>query len=1274
MKAEWGGKANFASFTSQARGVAIFFTKNLALDIIEESIFADKSGNFIVLNVKYENHIITLACIYGPNNDDPNYYANVVFPETELCQQTSDFTVMGGDWNVTLSQDLDTFGYNTENNVNAKNQILSSVENLGLVDVFRTLNPDIKRFSWRQFGGNKRARLDFFLISATLLPFIDKADIFPGLQSDHSMPVLDIDFTRFHRGRGFFKFNSSLLSDPEYVKLIIEAIRNVAVQYAEDIYDQNYLKNATPEQLQLLVYTLDPQLLLEVLLLEIRGKTIAFCSWKKKTRNAAHMRALRKLELAEMNSDWEPDNEQLRKQMDEARQEVAEYTSKAAEGAECRSRVQWHVEGEKPSKFFCHLEKYNALQKYIPNLITKDEAGHDKFHTNQKDIENETFKFYQDLYKSQESMLNYQTIDEFLGPNEQLVHCHCQDLLGSERQLILCHCQPTRPKLSREEAERLEGKISIEEATKYMKQCRLDASPGSSGFTGGFYKFFWRNLKHFIVNSLNYAYETGNLSITQKLGVIILLPKPEKDKRYLTNWRPISLLNHVYKILSGVLTERLKPTLESIIHVDQKGFVAGRYIGECIRNTYDVLEYAKSKNRAGMLLLIDFEKAFDSISHSFIIKCLYFFGFGFSFIKWINVILNDVSSCINHCGNISDRFRIERSCRQGDPISPYLFIICVEILAMKIREEGSVKGFKVGKFEQKLDFYADDLTAYLDGSEGSLVSILNILDKFRQISGLKINLSKCKAVWIGKYRNNDFQLCKDLKLIWTNKFKLLGVDFDSDLATMDNNFYVKLDEIEKLYKCWLYRHLTPFGKITIIKSMALSKLSHVAMVCPNMDPEILQRLNNMSFKFLWNNKPDRLKRSTSILPLELGGLNMPDIGAFWLSLKLSWTRRFMAKNCLWQKILSLNLLYQNHDMFDVWYGGPSLISSIAEKMTNLFWREILTAIAIFSNNVHFAHPYFFYNLNIFDNPLFSINNIELKSSDFLNLWNKKVCQVGDFFKRGETHPVILTLREFNEKYNFNVNFLNYHRIKAIIINAAQKLNNKIFDNNASDIQAPKLPLIHKLSCMQAKGCRVFYTVLKSRDWTGASSVDCENKWQTELGTNFSVDFWNRIWKINKYSIVSNKLKWINLQITRFILPTNYTVNKYNPNQDPRCSYCNLHLERLPDLIWSCPVVRGFWSIVGTILTTYFPEFNLGRKEAIFGDVKSKGNSVINTMILLAKKFILKEKFGSKTINRLRYISFIRQELRFIIQTMEFRGKKVEFLKEWNEILQHFEVI
>ena len=765
VRAEWGGKANFASYTSQARGVAIFFTKELPIEIVENSIYNDKSGNFTVLNFKYENHIITLSCIYGPNNDDPKFFENTVFLETEKCQGTSDFTIMGGDWNISLSQEIDTYGYSAENNVNAKNSIKTCMENLGLIDIFRETYPNKKRYSWRQFGGNKRARLDFFLISATLLPFVEKTDILPGISSDHSMPVLDIDFSKFQRGRGFFKFNNSLLSDSEYVKMINEAIRDVTILYAEDIYDKNYLKNATPEQLQTVICTINPQLFFECVLLEIRGKTIGYCAWKKKSKNGAQNLALHRLELAEINSDKQPNSDDLKRQLDLAREEVEEFTRKEAEGMQCRARVQWQVEGEKPSKFFCNLEKYNAIQKYIPQLKMKNEKGSERTVTDQKEIDQEIYKFYQNLYRSQESQLKTLTIEEFLEYENE-----------------------NDPKLTKDQALKLEGTLDIEEATKYMKTCRSDASPGSSGFTGGFYKMFWRNLKVFIVNSLNYAYETGNLLISKKLGIIILLPKPDKDKRFLANWRPISLLNHIYKILSGALAERLKPALPHIIHNDQKGFVAGRYIGECIRNTYDIIEYAKSRNRAGLLLLIDFEKAFDSISHTFIIKSLNYFGFGHSFIKWINVLLNDVSSCINHCGNISDRFKVGRSCRQGDPISPYLFIICVEILALKIRNSQSVKGFKLGNFEQKLDFYADDLTAYLDGSESSLKSIVNILDQFRDISGLKINLSKCKAVWIGKNRFFNIKLCEELKLIWTNKFRLLGIDFDSDLAHMDSNF------------------------------------------------------------------------------------------------------------------------------------------------------------------------------------------------------------------------------------------------------------------------------------------------------------------------------------------------------------------------------------------------------------------------------------------------------------------------------------------------------
>ena len=253
----------------------------MALEIFENSIYNDPSGNFTVLNFKYENFVITLSCIYGPNQDNPNFYRNVVFPKTELCRETSDFTIMGGDWNIALDQGIDTYGYASDNNSNSRNIVKKSMENNGLVDIYRELNPNKKRFSWRQFGGIKRARLDFFLVSNTLSPYVVNTDIIPGIASDHSIPTLDIDFSKFKRGKVFFKFNNSLLKDTEYVKLVTNAIRDVSALYAEDIYDPNFLNLATPEQQQSIVSTINPQLLLEALLLEIRGKTIGYCAWKK---------------------------------------------------------------------------------------------------------------------------------------------------------------------------------------------------------------------------------------------------------------------------------------------------------------------------------------------------------------------------------------------------------------------------------------------------------------------------------------------------------------------------------------------------------------------------------------------------------------------------------------------------------------------------------------------------------------------------------------------------------------------------------------------------------------------------------------------------------------------------------------------------------------------------------------------------------------------------------------------------------------------------------
>ena len=432
----------------------------------------------------------------------------------------------------------------------------------------------------------------------------------------------------------------------------------------------------------------------------------------------------------------------------------------------------------------------------------------------------------------------------------------------------------------------MEGLLTTDELTKYLKKTRNNVSPGSSGFSNEFFKFFWRDLKLFVTKSINHSYEIGMLSVTQRLGIITLIPKGSKDKTFLKNWRPLTLLNSLYKLVSGCIAERMKPHLDTIIDGDQKGFVAGRYIGEAIRTTFDIIQWAKDNNKIGIILLIDFEKAYDSLSFSYIKKCLQFLNFGESLIKWVDVLLHNFSAVINHCGNISKKFNIGRGARQGDPIASYIFIICIEILAHKLRNDDKIQGFELNnQLSHTLELYADDCSIFLQPTEQNLRNAMETLNCFFKLSGLRISMSKTKAIWFGRGFDNNVHFCPDLKLDWVSNFTLLGIEFQNNLEGMDKNFDSKVEDIEKLLNCWINRTLTVYGKLTVIKSLALSKLSHLALVLPNLDKNKLKILETLLFKFLWGNKPDKVSRDHVKLPEKAGGLGLVDIKQFWSSLK-----------------------------------------------------------------------------------------------------------------------------------------------------------------------------------------------------------------------------------------------------------------------------------------------------------------------------------------------------------------------------------------------------
>ena len=239
------------------------------------------------------------------------------------------------------------------------------------------------------------------------------------------------------------------------------------------------------------------------------------------------------------------------------------------------------------------------------------------------------------------------------------------------------------------------------------------------------------------------------MSITQREGIITCIPKGDKPREYLKNWRPISLLNVVYKIGSSCIANRIKNVLPTLIHEDQTGFVPGRYIGDNLRLLYDIIHYLKEENLQGLLVSIDFEKAFDSVDWGFMEKVLKQFGFGKDIIQWVSAFYKDIKSSIIVNGQASSSFNIERGCRQGDPISPYLFILCAEVLACRIREDENIKGIKIDDTEFKISQFADDTTSLLNGDRHSFEQLFRQLDYFGEISGLKLNAEKTNNVWLG---------------------------------------------------------------------------------------------------------------------------------------------------------------------------------------------------------------------------------------------------------------------------------------------------------------------------------------------------------------------------------------------------------------------------------------------------------------------------------------------------------------------------------------------
>ena len=191
---------------------------------------------------------------------------------------------------------LDYFNYKNINNKLARVTLLKHMEEKCLTDPYRDFNGNKKRYTWRKSNPLQQARLDYFLLSPFMLPYCEDVVIKPSFQSDHSIVVMKLKLCNLRHGKGLWKHNNSLLKDIQYVNEINEKIEDIKKQYAVPVYNVKNLNSVSNADIQ---FTINDQLFLETLLMEIRGKSISYGSYKKKMNNKRELEIKSELDILE---------------------------------------------------------------------------------------------------------------------------------------------------------------------------------------------------------------------------------------------------------------------------------------------------------------------------------------------------------------------------------------------------------------------------------------------------------------------------------------------------------------------------------------------------------------------------------------------------------------------------------------------------------------------------------------------------------------------------------------------------------------------------------------------------------------------------------------------------------------------------------------------------------------------------------------------------------------------------------------------------------------
>ncbi|XP_060959373.1 uncharacterized protein LOC133030597 [Cannabis sativa] len=577
-----------------------------------------------------------------------------------------------------------------------------------------------------------------------------------------------------------------------------------------------------------------------------------------------------------------------------------------------RSKQLWLREGDQNSKFF-HAK---ATSRRRSNLIHKLRNNNGEWVGWEDELPNVVTSYFQQLFAFED---------------------------GDYRDVLNC-LQPT---IREEQNDVLIEPVTTEEIKKTLFQMHPDKSPGPDGMTPGFYQKFWHIVGDDIVKLVRTFFIDETLPSGLNNTNIVLIPK-KKVPESMSDLRPISLCNVVYKVISKVIANRLKIALPNAISTTQSAFLPGRLISDNIMVSFEIMHYLKRK-RVGkegcMALKLDMSKAYDRVGWSFLEAMLLRMGFCRKIVSLIMCCVSTVAYNVTYGGKVMGPILPRRGIRQGDPLSPYLFLVCAEGLSSLLQQYERnrwLTGCQVARGAPRVShmLFADDSYVYCKANESEASRVLQLLQVYQRASGQQVNYAKSSIF----FSNNTSDVTRQ------RMSEMLGM-----VEALENSFYLGLpcimgrnknailgflkDKMQKKIFSWESRFLSKAGKEVLLKSVAQALPSY-AMSVFLLTKEICSNLEGLMSKFWWKSQASSTSKGVSWMSWkrlcrhkDKGGIGFRDLHNYNLA--------FLGKQG-WRLLNNENSLVSRIYKARYYPSGSYLTASLGPN-PSFIWRSIYEA-------------------------------------------------------------------------------------------------------------------------------------------------------------------------------------------------------------------------------------------------------------------------------------------------------------------------------------------